>query len=537
MIDAAVLGSGPNGLVAANLLADRGWRVTVFEEQEVPGGAVRSAQVTLPGYTHDLFSAFYPLAVASPAIRGLEVERWGVRWRRSPAAVAHPLPDGSCALLSLDAEETAASLDAYAPGDGERWHELISLWDRVGPGLLQALMTPFPPLRAGARIAAALRGDLVRFVRFGILPVRRLAHETFRGAGGGNLLAGNALHADFSPESAGSGLFGWLLGSLGQRVGFPVPEGGAGRLSEALVRRLSAAGGEVVCGRRVTAIVVRRGRAVGVRLDDGADVAVRRAVLAATGAPQLYLDLLARDAVPPTVVRDMERFEYDTGTVKLDWALSAPIPWSAPGARRAGTIHVAEGIDALTETTSQVVRGLLPARPYLVLGQYAMVDPTRAPPGAETAWAYTHVPRTVRGDAGGELGGGWDAADADGFAARMEEEVERLAPGFRSLIRARHMQTPAMLQAANRNLDGGAINGGTAQLHQQLVLRPAPGLGRPETPVRGLYLASASAHPGGGVHGGPGANAARVALAHDRARRVRAASPARARGRGPRPAP
>ena len=521
MIDAVVLGSGPNGLVAANLLADRGWRVTVFEEQDAPGGAVRSGQVTLPGFTHDLFSAFYPLAVASPAIRRLEVEPWGVRWRRSPAAVAHPLPDGSCALLSLDPGETAASLDAYAPGDGERWLELVALWDRVGPSLLQALMTPFPPLRAGARMAGSLRGELVRFLRFGVLPVRRLAQETFRGAGGANLLAGNALHADFSPESPGSGLFGWLLGALGQRVGFPVPEGGAGQLSEALVRRLRASGGEVVCGRRVAAIVVRGERAVGVRLDDGAEVPVRRAVLAATGAPQLYLDLLPRDAVPPGVVRDVQRFDYDTGTVKVDWALSAPIPWSASGARRAGTIHVAEGVDALTETTSQVVRGLLPARPYLVLGQYSMVDPTRAPAGAETAWAYTHVPRTVRGDAGGELRGGWGRDETDAFAARVEDEVQRLAPGFRSLILARHVQTPPMLQAANRNLDGGSINGGTAQLHQQLVFRPTPGLGRPETPVAGLYLASASAHPGGGVHGGPGANAARVAIAHDRVRRLR----------------
>ena len=521
MIDAAVLGSGPNGLVAANLLADRGWRVTVFEEQDAPGGAVRSAQVTLPGFTHDLFSAFYPLAVASPAIRRLEVERWGVRWRRAPAAVAHPLADGSCAVLSLDPGETAASLDAYAPDDGERWLELMALWDRVGPSLLRALMTPFPPLRAGARMAAELRGDLVRFLRFGVLPVRRLAQETFRGAGGANLLAGNALHADFSPESPGSGLFGWLLGALGQRVGFPVPEGGAGQLSEALVRRLRASGGEVVCGHRVAAIVVRGGRAVGVRLDDGAELPVRRAVLAATGAPQLYLDLLPRDAVPGGVVRDIGRFDYDTGTVKVDWALSAPIPWSAPGARRAGTVHVAEGIDALTETTSQVVRGLLPARPYLVLGQYSMVDPTRAPAGAETAWAYTHVPRAIRGDAGGDLRGGWDRDETDAFAARVEDEVERLAPGFRSLILGRHVQTPPTLQAANRNLDGGSINGGTAQLHQQLVFRPTPGLGRPETPVAGLYLASASAHPGGGVHGGPGANAARVAIAHDRMRRPR----------------
>ena len=362
----------------------------------------------------------------------------------------------------------------------------------------------------------------MRFLRFGVLPVRRLAQETFRGAGGANLLAGNALHADFSPESPGSGLFGWLLGALGQRVGFPVPEGGAGQLSEALVRRLRASGGEVVCGRRVAAIVVRGERAVGVRLDDGAELPVRRAVLAATGAPQLYLDLLPRDAVPPGVVRDVQalrlRHRHRQGR------LGAVGPDPVERVRRPAGGHDPRRRGRSTRSPRRPRRwsaGCCPPGPYLVLGQYSMVDPTRAPAGAETAWAYTHVPRAVRGDAGGELRGGWGRDETDAFAARVEDEVQRLAPGFRSLILARHVQTPPMLQAANRNLDGGSINGGTAQLHQQLVFRPTPGLGRPETPVAGLYLASASAHPGGGVHGGPGANAARVAIAHDRVRRPR----------------
>jgi phytoene dehydrogenase-like protein len=522
MSDAIVIGSGPNGLVAANLLADRGWSVTVLEEQSEPGGAVKSGEITVPGFTHDLFSAFYPLAFASPVLRDLELEAHGLTWRRAPAVVAHPTRDGSCAMLYTDLDRTATSLDQFAPGDGDAWRRLYGVWEQAGEAMIDALLTPFPPLRPAARLAAGLgyRGSL-RFLRMGALPVRRLAHENFRGEGGANLLAGNALHADLTPDSAAGGLFGWLLTSLGQRSGFPVPEGGAGRLTAALVRRLRERGGELRCDSPVRQVIVRRGRAVGVRTADGEEHPVRRAVLADCGAPQLYLELLGGEHLPDGLREDLRNFHYDNSTVKVDWALREPIPWSSETAREAGTLHIAEGIDALTRTTTQLEMRQIPDEPFLVMGQYGRADPTRAPEGADTAWAYTHVPREVEGDAGGAgLSGAWDEREEELFAARVEEQVERLAPGFRERIEGRHVFTPGKLEAANANLVGGAVNGGTAQVHQQLIFRPAPGLGRAETPVRGLYLASASAHPGGGVHGGPGSNAARAALAHRRAKAV-----------------
>jgi phytoene dehydrogenase-like protein len=533
--DAVVIGSGPNGLVAANMLADHGWQVAVLEEQPTAGGAVRSAEVTLPGYTSDLFSAFYPLAAASRVLRELELEKWGIRWTSSDLAVAHPQADGSCALLSRDLDETAAALDRDAPGDGEAWRDLYELWTRVGGGLIDALMTPFPPVRPGARMLAALRKDLLRFARLGMLPVRRLGQETFSGQAGRNLLAGNALHADLTPESAGSGLYGWVLCGLGQQFGFPVPEGGSGRLSEALANRLVAGGGTVSCDRRVQGIVVRNGRAAGVRTADGEVIEARRAVLADTGAHQLYLELLPREDVPNRVIERLGHLHLDNSTIKVDWALDKPIPWAAAEAGRAGTIHIADGVDALTEVTSGLAQGRIPERPFLVLGQYSMTDPTRAPAGSEVAWAYTHVPQDVRSDVAGSLTGKWDERELETFVARMEDEVERVAPGFKETIRARHVAGPRELERANRNLVGGAINNGTAQLHQQLVFRPIPGLGRSETPVAGVYLCSAAAHPGGGVHGGPGSNAARAAIAHDRARRFRAALPGPAKARAPQP--
>jgi phytoene dehydrogenase-like protein len=524
MADAVVIGAGPNGLVAANQLADAGWEVVVLEAQPEPGGAVRSAELTLPGFTHDRFSAFYPLGAGSPHFRRLGLERYGLRWRRAPVAVADPAADGSAALLSGALDETCASLDAFAAGDGDAWRELSAWWARIGPRFLGALLDPFPPIRRGARLLATL-GDprgVLDFARFGVLPVRRFAEERFRGEGAARLLAGTALHADISPEGHGGALFAMVLLGLGEQHGWPVPEGGAGRLTDALVARLRAAGGRVVCGERVDRIVVRGGRAVAVRCADGREVDARRAVLADVGAPQLYASLLERDAVPDRVLRALERFQYDAGTVKVDWALDGPIPWASPDAARAGTLHVTGGIDALTLRAAELSRGEIAAQPFLIAGQYAHFDPTRQPPGKETAWAYTHVPQRVRADAGGEgLSGTWDGGELERMADRVEARLETVAPGFRSRILARHVVGPRELEAADANLVGGALNGGTAQLHQQLVFRPIPGLGRPETPVRGLYLASASAHPGGGVHGACGANAARAALAHARARVLR----------------
>lgn len=512
-----VIGAGPNGLVAANILADHGLSVTVLEANQHPGGAVHSAQVTVPGFEHDLFSAFYPFAVASPVMRGLELEAHGLAWRRAPLVVAHPTSGGPCALLSTDLDATAASLDAFAPGDGDAWRRLVSLWARVEEPFMDAFTTPFPPVRAGLRLGAAVGPrTAVRLARLALLPVRRLADEWFRGAGAGLMLAGNALHADLTPDAPGSGAFGWILCAIGQRHGFPVPEGGSGRITDALVRRLLARGGELRCASRVVEVVVRRRTAVAVRLADDTIIDARAGVIAGTGAPQLYLELLDRGHLPHRMLADLQRFQYDNSTVKVDWALREPIPWTELAARDAGTVHVAPSMDLLTQATIELERQLIPDRPFLVLGQYARADPTRAPRGADTAWAYTHVPQHTRADARGELNGRWDEHELERFVERMEDEIERLAPGFRDRIAGRHIAGPHELEAANANLVGGAINGGTAKLHQQLVFRPVPGLGRPETPVRGLYLGSASAHPGGGVHGAPGSNAARALLTHRR---------------------
>ncbi|TVL91129.1 NAD(P)/FAD-dependent oxidoreductase [Streptomyces sp. SAJ15] len=515
MPDAVVIGAGPNGLVAANVLADAGWSVEVLEAQPEPGGAVRSDRGVHPDYVSDLFSSFYPLAAASPVLAALDLEAEGLRWSHAPRVLAHPLPDGRCAVLEHDVRDTAAGLDGFAAGDGEAWERLCAVWDQVGEHLMGALFTPFPPVRATAGLAVRLRaaGGL-RLARMMTLPVRRLGEEEFTGVAGRLLLAGNALHSDLAPEAAGSGGFGWLMAMLGQRGGFPVPLGGAQELTAALVRRLERRGGVLRCGQPVTEVVVRSGRAVAVRTADGETVPARRAVLAAVSAPTLYGRLVSAGHLPGQVLRDLRRFHWDFATFKVDWALSGPVPWTAPEARDAGTVHLSDGVDGLTRFAAQLAMGQVPDEPFAVFGQMTTADASRSPRGTESAWAYTHLPQQISGDAGeGGITGEWERPEqARLMAERLEDQVERYAPGFRSLVRARRVLAPYTLEAMDANLHGGAINGGTSALHQQLVFRPIPGAGRPETPVKALYLASSGAHPGGGVHGAPGANAARAAL-------------------------
>ena len=510
------LGQAPNGLVAANVLADAGWSVLVLEAEDEPGGGVRSADYLGPGTIADRCSAFYPFAAASPAIAELELEHYGLSWTHAPSVLAHPLLDGRCATLQRDLAATEASLESLGAGDGHAWRRLVELWDEVGDALIAAIFAPFPPVAALGKIIMRLRAaGLAHFGRTALLPVRRLIDEEFTGPGS-LLLAGSALHADLAPEMTGSGLFGWLLCMLGQRHGFPVPVGGAGELTAALVRRLAARGGEVRCKHPVTEILINGGQAEGVRVAGGETFHTGRAIFADVVAPILYGHLVDWGHLPARLKTDIDHFQWDYSTVKVDWLVKGRVPWTADEAKHAGTVHLAADLDEMTQSSADIAMGHIPAHPFLLVGQMTTSDSTRSPNGTETLWAYTHVPRHVRRDADGTLTGRWDKGECDVMARRIEESIERFAPGFSQGILNRHVMGPPQLEDANRSHVHGAINGGTMQPHQQLMFRPVPGLGRPQTPIADLYLASASAHPGGGVHGACGANAARAALRDSR---------------------
>ncbi|MGZ5403394.1 MAG: phytoene desaturase family protein [Nocardioides sp.] len=523
MHDAIVIGAGPNGLVAANHLLDAGWSVLVLEAQPDVGGAVRSDREVHPDFVHDTFSAFYPLAATSPHVKAFDLEQHGLRWQHAPAVLGHPLPDGSWALLHRDRHITADLMEQSAAGDGEAWLDTCGEWDRIGDEIIGALLSPFPPVRHGLAAAAKLRsvGGL-GFVRTLLSPATELGRGRFRGDAPRLLIAGNAGHADIPLDGTGSGLMGLLLCMLGQTVGFPVPAGGAGELTQALARRARALGGEIRCSSRVTRVAVRAGRATGVETADGERFAIRKAIIADVIAPHLYGGLVPAEDLPSRVTDGMKKFRMDASTVKVDWALSGPVPWASPPPHAPGTVHVADSVNQMSEAMSQVAADAIPASPFLLAGQMTTSDPSRSPAGTESLWAYTHVPQHTERDAGdGGVRGVWDHDDCERFADRMQARIERHAPGFGSRVLARRVLGPREMERLDANLLGGGLNGGTAQLDQQLVFRPIPGLGRAETPVKGLYLGSASAHPGGGVHGAPGMNAARAAIAHSRIPRLR----------------
>jgi phytoene dehydrogenase-like protein len=506
-VDAVVVGGGHNGLVAANLLADAGWDVVVLEGSGNVGGAVRSAEVTAPGFVSDLCSAFYPLSAASGPLRRLALESYGLTWTHAPAVLTHLLPDGRTATLSRNIDETAASVDEFAPGDGERWRAVYAEWCEIAEPLLGALLSPFPPVRAGLDAIRRLKvAGALRMARRFILPARVLGDGLFSGEGAKVLLAGLALHTDLSPDEPASGVYGWLLAMLGQQYGFPVPVGGAGRLIDALVTRLDRRGGMIFTDALVDRVVVRSGVALGVGCVDGRRYRARRAVVADVPAMTLYRHLVGADELPSRLLADLDGFVWDDATLKIDWALSAPAPWLDPAVGRAGTVHLGTDLDGLSRFATELTLGEMPTQPLLLAGQMTTADPVRSPAGTESMWVYTHLPKRDR----------WTADEIATHAERIEATMEKHAPGFADLVAGRHVTGPQDFEAENPSRVGGTINGGTAAAYQQLIFRPVPGLGRADTPIDRLYLASSSAHPGGAVHGAPGANAARAALVRNR---------------------
>jgi phytoene dehydrogenase-like protein len=498
-MDAVVIGAGPNGLTAAATLARHGWDVLVLEAKPRPGGAVYSEPLTLPGYLHDVGAAFFPFADDSPAFCFLDLTGAGLEWSNARRESCHPAPDGTAATISRDVEETVRSFGI----DGPAWRRLAEWRRAMGQRLVETLLAPLPAVGPAWRLG--LRHAL-RLTSLSLFSSGALARWFFQTEAARRVVPGLSLHADLGPDDfAGAGI-GLVLALLAADSGFRVPRGGARSITQALLRRLEEAGGKLRLHARVVRILVRQRRVVGVRTEQGEEIAVRRAVIADVGPPALFLRMLGERETTWWLRTRIRRFRYAWGTFKMDWALSGPVPWLSEEARESAVVHAGDSLADLAIFTRQVRAGQLPDNPYLVIGQQSLVDPERAPPGGHTLWAYSHVPSAVEG--------GWER-HREAFADRIERRLEGLAPGFRQLILGRFIATPADLEAMDENLVGGDLGGGSAQFHQQLIFRPAFPYFRYHTPVKGLYLASASTHPGPGVHGACGFNAAHTALADD----------------------
>lgn len=501
-----MIGAGHNALVCAIALARAGLEVTVLEQAPVPGGAVRSAELTLPGHVHDLHAAFFPQAMLSPALRRLSLEEHGVDWITPPVAMVHPFADGSGIALHSDPVATCESLELASPGAGEQWGDLVEgLWPHR-EAIAGAALSAFPPVGPGLELALGLRGRALWLARSMLGSAAAFGSRIFDAERPTAWLCGSVGHSDISPGDGASAAIAFGLAFFANIVGWPLPRGGAGRLTDALVSALAASGGELRCAAPVAAIEIASGGASGVRLEGGERLAADAVV--ATVGPRPLLGLLPAGALGRRLTRRLSRWRYGLGTFKLDLALTAPVPWSCPAAREAGVVHVGGELAELYEAPLAAARGEVPARPMVVVGQQSLHDPTRAPAGAHTLYAYTRLPS--------------DAPVADTEVAELlERRIEEFAPGFRNLIRARSVRGPRDQEREDPALVGGDLSAGSVARDQLLVFRPAPGMCRYRTPVDGLYVAGASVHPGPGVHGVSGEGAARALLSDRSARRRR----------------
>ena len=493
-----VIGSGPNGLAAAIRLAQAGRDVVVLEAADAPGGAVRTEELTLPGFRHDTYSSVYPAAAASPVFAAMPLADHGLEWVHPAACSAHPLPGGRAAVLYRDLEQTAATLDRLHPGDGAAWRTFAQPFVRHFDAVRATMLSGFPPLRGPLQLLTQA-GPLHSLAFARLLPGSAvgLGRRLFDDPGSRAWLYGAAMHGDTPPGGAGGAIAAFYLNLLGHAVGWPSPRGGAQALTDALVGHLRALGGEIRTGTRAEAVTSAGGRVTGVRTAGG-EVVTAGTVIADVMPHALVA--LAGDALAGWYRAGVRRFVYGPATIKVDWALDGPIPWENAEVRGAGTVHVGGSEPELLASVAAAHDGL-PERPFLLLGQQSVADATRAPEGRHTAWAYTHGPRD---------GVDW-AGEQDRHVERMEGQVERFAPGFRARILARHILGPAELERRNPNLVGGDVGGGSYRL-RQVVFRPLPSLSPYRTPLDGLFLGSAAAFPGGAVHGVPGDAAARAAL-------------------------
>jgi phytoene dehydrogenase-like protein len=467
----------------------------------------------VPGYVHDTYSAFYGLLHASPVLGELGLDR-SVEWARFSAPVAAALSPGVAAVCHADPEQTAAGLSRLDPGDGPAWLELYRWWREVGTFFLRQMLEPVGAPGPGLAFARRARRDgLLATTQMLLGPMEALCRDRLAHPASRALLAAGASHADVSVDSPGSVPAALILALAAQQLGMPVPVGGAGGLARALVGTVTGAGGTVRTSSEVTRVVVERNRATGVETADGATVRARHAVLADTGPAALFGGLLSTDILPPRYRAGLRRFRYGTGVFKVDLALDGPAPWSAPGLAETGVVHLTGDLDAMAEAAHEARHGIVPRAPMLIVGQQSVADPSRAPTGGHTLWVETHVPPVPRDT------GSWAAA-RDRFLEVVLRRLEEHAPGLGARVVGTAVRTPEDLRRENPNLVGGDLGAGSISLDQQLVFRPVPGWFRYATPVKGLYLCSASAHPGGGVHGMAGRNCARRVLSDRRRHRI-----------------
>ena len=466
--DAIVVGAGPNGLAAAIEFATRGKSVCVYEANETVGGSARSAALTLPGFVHDICSAVHPLAVGSPFFKSLSLSEYGLGFVYPPAELAHPFDDGTAILLHRSVEKTSEQLGADARSYRRLLEPLVQDWENLAPELLGPIRFPHHPF-AMTRFGLNAIRSAAGFVK------SRFSEERTR-----TFFAGVVAHSCLSLDRLGTTAFGLVLLTLGHAVGWPIPRGGTQKISDALAAHLKSLGGEIVTGVRIQS------------LDDLAP----SACVVFDLTPRQLLKIMG-ERFPAGFKNKLSGYKYGPAAFKMDWALDGPVPWRASECTQAATVHLGGSFAEIEASEAAIWEGKTTDRPYVLVAQPSLFDSSRAPEAQHTLWAYCHVPNGSQVD----------------MSERIEDQIERFAPGFRSRILSRSVLTPAQLESHNANLVGGDINGGAATL-TQLFTRPT--IHTYSTPLKNVYICSSSTPPGGGVHGMCGYHAARVALKNSR---------------------
>ncbi len=464
--DAIVVGAGPNGLAAGITLVRQGWRVLLLEAKETVGGGMRTAELTLPGFRHDICSAIHPLGMGSPFFKSLPLADYGLEWIQPDLPLAHPFDDGTAVALHRDLEETAVQFGKDSATYHRLFAPLVNDWDKIAREFLGRLRLPRHPFA------------MARFGMRAVWPATALARALFRTEQLRGLFAGLGAHAIMPLEWPLTAAFGLMLGTLGHRVGWALPHGGSQTIADALAAFFTDLGGEIVTNHEVKLLN---------------ELPPARAVLFDITPQQLLA--IAGEQLPTGYRRQLEKYRHGPGVFKVDWALSEPIPWRAEACRQAGTVHVGATLAEIALSERLVWRGKVAERPFTLVTQQSLFDSTRAPAGQHTGWAYCHVP---------------NGSDVD-MTAAIEAQIERFAPGFRDIVLASHTMTTYDFQQYNANYIGGDINGGV-QNWRQLFTRPVPRLNPYTTPLKNVFLCSSSTPPGGGVHGMCGYHAAQTAL-------------------------
>jgi phytoene dehydrogenase-like protein len=518
--DAIVIGGGHNGLVAAIEFARAGWSVLVLEQAERLGGAVMSAEITLPGFVHDLYSTNQNTFRGGQvyAELGPELERHGLRYASTDKPFANAFPDGRTLKVYQDAGRTLAGLRDHDLADAAGWEELKDLFDRFSPTIFELYGSALPSAKALMAIARALRRvgarDALRAAQLLLSSTRELGDEYMSSAEAKALLATWGMHPDFGPDVSAGAMFPFVEVFSDAAAGMSIVEGGASRMIDALAGVLGDHGGEVRTGATVRRILTDATRAIGVELASGERFAASRAVVASVTPQALYDGMLADAAVPRAVRRAAARYRFGPGTMMIHLALSAPPRWAAGGdLGEFAYVHIAPYVEDLAETYTAASNGLLPKSPLLIVGQSSAVDPTRAPEGRAVLWVQVRAqPAEIRGDAAGEIAArDWTEA-AEPYADRVMAKLSQYAPGIEDLVLQRAVLTPRDLEAHDPNLVGGDSVAGSHHLRQNFIFRPIPGYSNYRTPVEGLFMTGAATWPGGGVTGLSGQLAAKAVL-------------------------